>query len=209
VDADEASFKALIPLELTRFECLPTHLLDEIYETEGEGLIIENMFSVTVRRAKLLRRIEAWNRRTARLFAADCAEHVLPIYDSQLWRSASLRAIIRTCRDHAEGWIDSYSLKQAWREADDILSEAVFDELGKTAGTGAVAAAVKACAASTIYETALAVTFALDAAGQFAKRGMPDGEAETNAGRDAFFDELAWQAQKLAEYLYPPPERKP
>jgi hypothetical protein len=48
-------------------------------EVEGEQVVAEN--KVVVRRARLVQQLRTWNEKNARLFACDCAEAVLPLYE--------------------------------------------------------------------------------------------------------------------------------
>jgi hypothetical protein len=55
-----------------------------IYEVElaPDALVVSGDDKVvTSGPVRLVRRMTRWNKRTARLFAADCAEHVLPIFE--------------------------------------------------------------------------------------------------------------------------------
>ena len=49
-----------------------------------DGEVIAAGDKVVARRARVVRRLDTWNERTARLFAADCAERVLPIYEKHV-----------------------------------------------------------------------------------------------------------------------------
>ena len=66
---------------LCRERDLPFWLDEALYEAEAAGGdrvdVDKGRTKVVVREARLVRRIEAWNERTARLFAADCAERQL------------------------------------------------------------------------------------------------------------------------------------
>lgn len=74
----------LIPCQrgyhLCRAEDLVEWLGPAIYLAQYRGEMLIDYDKVVVREARLVRRLENWNRRTAQLFAADCAEHVLPIF---------------------------------------------------------------------------------------------------------------------------------
>ena len=48
-----------------------------IFLAEPKGRILKARDKVVVRQARLLRRLDTWTEQTARLFACDCAEHVL------------------------------------------------------------------------------------------------------------------------------------
>src|SRR5690606_30253205 len=53
----------------------------ELFEVECRGEHIDHGDKHVFGQARLVRRIDAWNDRTARLFAADCAERVLPVFE--------------------------------------------------------------------------------------------------------------------------------
>jgi hypothetical protein len=62
---------------LCREKDLPRYLGPAIFEAEYRGEMIEAADKIVVREARLLRRFENWNERTAQLFACDCAEAVV------------------------------------------------------------------------------------------------------------------------------------
>jgi len=51
-----------------------------LYVLEFDGEVIDATEKVYGRRARLASRVDAWNERSARLFAADCAEHVAHLW---------------------------------------------------------------------------------------------------------------------------------
>ena len=58
---------------------------------------------LVARRMRVTERVEAWTDRTARLFAADCAERVLPIYERQQPVDERPRRAIEVARRFANG----------------------------------------------------------------------------------------------------------
>lgn len=68
-------------------------------EVRGEPVWGEN--KGVVAQARLIKRLVTWNDRTVRLFAADCAEMVLPLYEQQHPNDLSVRAAIEAARLHA------------------------------------------------------------------------------------------------------------
>ena len=78
----------------------------EIFEAEYRGEIIEADNKVVVREARLLRRVSGWNETTARLFAADCARHVLLIFEKGHPNDGRPRRAIEAARAYARGEID-------------------------------------------------------------------------------------------------------
>ena len=97
--------------------CRPTdliHWLDEaIFEVEYDGEIVEDDNKCVVRKARLLRGVEAWDEKSARLFAADCAEHVLHIYEKDYPDDDIPRNAIQAARDYANGKITKDELAAA------------------------------------------------------------------------------------------------
>ena len=77
----------LIPCEngyhLCRKKDLIGWLNETIYEAEYSGERLTYVDKVVVRRVRLLRKYENWNEKTARLFAADCAEHILFLFEEK------------------------------------------------------------------------------------------------------------------------------
>ena len=85
------------------------HILDwlqaNIYEVEirGETLKDEDNEKICAHEMRLVRRCEGWNERTARLFACDCAERVLPIFEKAYPADKRPRQCIETARKFANG----------------------------------------------------------------------------------------------------------
>ena len=83
-----------------------------IYVAEaGKERIVHENNKVVVREARLIRKT-AWNERIARLFAADCAEHVLEHIKERSIREAAEKTI-QASRAYASGEIDDAALSAA------------------------------------------------------------------------------------------------
>ena len=67
--------------------------------------------------ARLLRQLTTWNERTARLFAADCAEHVLPLFTKRYPNDNRPALAIQAARDFTENRITANRLAAAWATA--------------------------------------------------------------------------------------------
>jgi hypothetical protein len=104
-------------LHLCRRQDLLTWLGPEIWEAEYEGELVEADDKVVVRRARIVRKLDTWNERTARLFAADCAERVLPIFEKQYPTDARPRKAIEAARAFANGTIGQEERDAAWDAA--------------------------------------------------------------------------------------------
>lgn len=82
------------------------HLLDwlnaTIYEAEPSEELIEGDDKIVCRSVRLLRKMH-WDDRIARLFACDCVERVLPIYEKEYPDDKRPRHVIEVARLFAEG----------------------------------------------------------------------------------------------------------
>ena len=65
------------------------------------------------RQARLVRKLETWNDRTARLFACDCAERVLPIFENYYPKDNRPRKAIEVARQFADGKASEEELRAA------------------------------------------------------------------------------------------------
>lgn len=109
-------------IHLCRKKDLTEWLQAEIYEAEydgGERIDANN--KIVVRKARLTKRLRTWNEKTARLFACDCAERVLPIFEKKYPDDKRPRQAIEIAR--------KYALRKATRQE--------LDTAGFAAGTAA------------------------------------------------------------------------
>jgi hypothetical protein len=112
-------------LHLCRRQDLVKWLGPAIFEAEARGSVVVAEDKLVVREARLIRRLDTWNERTARLFACDCAEHILDALEDRYPSDPRSRNAIAVARRFANG-------------------QATQDELyaaGAAAGTAARAAA--------------------------------------------------------------------
>ena len=163
---------------LCTIEQLPHWLDAHIYEAEGRGDHIECDDKIVYREVRLLRKCDGWNKRTARLFACDCAEHVLSIFERQCSDDDRPRRAIETARRYAN-------------------CQATHDELAAAGAAAWDAAGTTAWAAAWDAAGAAAWAAAWDAAGAAAWDA-----AWAAAGAAAGTDERQWQAERLAEVLW-------
>lgn len=88
-----------------------------MYLVETEGGYVRGGDKLAFRRARLVHRVESWNDRTARLFAADCAERAagfwVPDYGLD-WNPADA---IDVARRFANGDANDQELRDAWSSA--------------------------------------------------------------------------------------------
>jgi hypothetical protein len=163
-----------------------------IWTVEVDGEQIEHNADtpkLVVRRARLVQRVEAWTERTARLFAADCAERSLRYYEREYPNDQRPRQAITVARRFANGQATTNELDTAWAAA--------WAAAGAAAG-----AAARAAAGAAAWAAAGAAAWAAagDAAGAaaWAAAWAAAGAAAWAAARD---DERAWQANRLRQYL--------
>ena len=183
----------LIPCENGYHLCtlaqLPSWLASRIYEAEGRGDHVDGGDKIAYREVRLLRLCAGWNERTARLFACDCAERVLPIYERDYPGDMRPRDAIAVARRFANGEATSRELCAAEAAAGDAARAAAraaaWDAAGAAAGDAAEAAA-----------GAAAWDAAWDAAWAAARAA-----ARAAAWAAAWAAERAWQSERLGELL--------
>jgi hypothetical protein len=168
-----------------------------------------------VSRARLVRRVETWNDRTARLFAADCAEHVLPLFETKYHDDKRPRQAIQAARDYANGKIIKKQLAAA-RDAAWAAARDAGDAWDAWAAWAARAARA-AWAARDAARAAWAARDAARAAARAARDAWAAGAAwaARDAARAAAWGaawaardaaraaERKWQTARLMDYLYP------
>ena len=108
------------------------HLLEwnllAIWTAEGRGEHLTDGSKHVYSEARLLRRT-AWDDRSARLFAADCAEHVLPIFERAAPHDTRPREAIRIARLYAVGACSDKELDTAGDAAWDAARDAQIANL--------------------------------------------------------------------------------
>jgi len=112
---------------LCREQDLINWLGPAIYEAEYRGERVDDDNKIVVREARLLRRIDAWNDRTARLFACDCAERVLHIFERERPDDDRPRQAIEVARRYARGQATEDELGAARDAARNAASAAARD----------------------------------------------------------------------------------
>lgn len=109
--------------------CRRGHLIQwlgpAIFEAEYDPSdVLEHQDKIVVRRARLLRRVDTWTARTARLFACDCAEAALPIWSALYPNDNRPREAISVARQFANGTVDWETLDAAGAAAGDAAGDA-------------------------------------------------------------------------------------
>jgi len=145
--------------------------------------ILEADDKVLGREGFLMREFEAWNERSARLFAADCAERVLHFFEAKHPNDMRPREAIEAARQFARGEIDAAALLMAWVAAWVAAWEAAESTVGVSARSAARAVARSAVGLAA-WDTA-----------QSTARGAAQLAAESAAA------ERAWQTERLFDYL--------
>lgn len=82
---------------------------------EDWGEILDDDEKICCRKIRLIRKIESWDEKAQRLFAADCAEHVLHIFEAEFPNDKRPRETIAAVRAYARGEITSAELWVAAR----------------------------------------------------------------------------------------------
>ena len=153
-------------------EQLPRWIGPTLYEVEVRGQIIHESDKSVAEQARLVRRIETWNNKTLRLYAADCAERVVSLYEKDYPTDTRPRKAIQAARDFANGKITAEELNAAANAA----YAAACAATAANAANAAYAAYAAACAAYAAAYAAYAA-YAADAA------------------------ERKWQVERLRYYL--------
>ena len=158
---------------LCRVEDLVYWLNEEIYEAEGRGKFVRYENKDVFPEARLLRKLDTWDEKSGRLFAADCVEHVLHIFEKKYPNDNRPRAAIRAARDFAYRKITKSQLTAARDAARDAARAAAWD-------------AARDAARAAAWDAARAAAWdaAWDAAGAAARAA-----------------ERKWQSTKLREVL--------
>ena len=105
-------------------EQAPAWLQAECYVIELAGEIEDSGDKLVARKGRLLYRVETWNEKNARLFAADCAEHLLPLFEAKHSNDERPRAAIEAARAYARGEATATELAAAGDAAGDAARAA-------------------------------------------------------------------------------------
>lgn len=181
--------RALVASQVGYHATHSEHLMEwidaKLYEVQLGATIAEVGNKVLGTRLRLTRAINAWGERITRLFAADCAEHVLHVFEAACPSDDRPRRAIKTARSRAG---DRGPVSRNAVEAG-----AAVDAASHAAGTpwadrdlASVHAAVAALCADGCY-------FGWEAAKATAGAAWH--------AKDAEVEERQWQRQRLMEYL--------
>jgi hypothetical protein len=148
----------------------------EIYEAEGRGKYIRDTNKTVFSEARLIKKLNSWDEKTIRLFAADCSEHVLHFFEDRCPNDDRPRKAIQASRDFAKGTITDEAWAVAW-----------------SAARAAAWAVAWAAARAAVWAAAWA-----------AARAAARDEARDEAWDEAWTAENNWQTERLFFYLEVP-----
>jgi hypothetical protein len=143
------AIKNLVPCKSGYHVCTPEQLVHWIgpalYECEVRGALVVEGNKTVVESARLIRRIKEWDDRTERLFACDCAAHILPIFEKKYPKDKRTREAIAVARRYANGKATKEELAAAraaardaaWAAARAAASDAVWAAARDAASDGA------------------------------------------------------------------------
>jgi hypothetical protein len=123
-----------------------------VMETRGEVVVGDN--KIVTQEARLLSEVEAWNDRVLRLFACDCAERALPLFEQNHPDDKRPRLCIETARRFANGQATREELAAAWAAAGAAAEAAAWAAAGAAAEAAAGSAAWAAWAAGSAARAA-------------------------------------------------------
>ncbi len=176
---------------LAREQDLLKWLNASIYEAEPSAEMIEGEDKVVCRSVRLLRKM-AWDKQTAVLFACDCAERVLHVFEKQYPDDKRPRTAIETARKWARG---EATLKET-RSASDAAAAAAGASYSAACADDTVS-----YAASDAAGSAYAASDASDDTADVAYSTYAASGAATHAADAADASEREWQLKRLMEYL--------
>ena len=111
-------------LHATTADNLVPHINETLWrvEIDGEYVWHDDLLmgrKLVARRMLTVERIEAWNDRTTRLFAVECAERVLPLFERDRPGDSRPREALTVARRFADGQATREELAAAWAAARD------------------------------------------------------------------------------------------
>jgi len=164
-----------------------------VYEAEGRGAEDAQADKTAFAEARLLRLVGIADEKALRLFAADCAEHVLPLYEKRYPDDAGPREAIAAARRFARGEITEAEMRVKRNAASDA---AASDAAARAAAYAAARAAAYAAARAAAYAAAADAAYAAAAAAHAA------AYAAAAAAAAAYAAERTWQVARLSDYLH-------
>lgn len=166
------------------------YINEELWTIDLDPEMDEKNSQVASRAGCLLEQVTTWNDRTARLFAADCAERVLHLFEAAYPDDDRPRKAIETARAYANGLATAADLEAARSGATAASGVGEPDAAGIAAWTAASAAA-RTAEASPIAAAIQAAEWAAEWAADSIVR-------DTN---QAWLIERQWQTARLLDYI--------
>jgi hypothetical protein len=160
----------------------------DLWVAEYDGEMIDHGDKIVVRKARVVRHLDTWNERAARLFAADCAEAVLHVFELERPDDDRPRRAIEAARAYANGEIGT-----AAGATRDAAGAAASDADAGATRDAAWAAAAGAAAWAAV---AGAAAWAGAWAGAWDAAKAAAGDAAAGAGAKAG----AWHAARAAQF---------
>ena len=160
------------------------------YEIEVRGNVLHDNEKSVAQEARLIREYTNWNEHAMRLFACDCAERVLHIYEAKYPSDKRVRNCIEGARDYANGKIPIEKIRELRAAA--VTAYAATAYAAAAAAGAAAHAAYAAHAAHTVYAAHTAYAAAAYAA---------DADATYADAADVRQKEKDWQNQRILQYL--------
>ena len=148
---------------------LPEWLGAVIWIAEGRGEHLEQSYKHVFSQARLIGKVDSWDERAARLFACDCAERVLPLYETKYPDDTRPRHAIEVARRYAHGNATDEELAAAWDAAGDAAWAAAWGAAwgaAWAAARGAAWAAAWAAAGGAAWDAAWAAARAAASAAE-------------------------------------------
>jgi hypothetical protein len=176
-------------------EQLSAWLGPAIFEVEVRGDGILQSDKHVYPQARLIRKLDKWNDRAARIYACDCVERVLGLFENRYPADKRPRKAIETARLFAEAKASNEDLIAAWTAARDAAWDLAWTAAGAVALAAADAArtAAWAAACSAAWDAAWAVAWTTAEAARAAAWA-----AAWNVAWDA---EKVWQTALLKSVL--------
>jgi len=177
-------------------------LNSKIYEIEIRGKIVEDGDKLTTQQIRFVQYCNNWNEKTARLFACDCAERVLYVYEDKYPKDNRPRFAIQVARLFARDKATREELiaagATAWNAAWAAAGDATWIA-ARAAAEAAVEAAVGAAAGAAAGDAVEAAAWA--AAGDAPGDATWDATWATTGAA-----ERKWQKERLLQILEAPHE---
>ena len=118
----------LVPCENGYHLCRPQDLIhwlnQEIYEAEFANEVIEDEDKIVVRQCRLLRKVESWNDKTARLFACWCVRQIWHLLKDERSKNA-----IEIAERFANEKATQKELENAAKTATKAVEDSTLDEI--------------------------------------------------------------------------------